>query len=172
MEGSLTRLLTLLMLQAVVWGCAALGRPTESPTQVPPAQTPDPVLQAPPPKAADPAPTQAQHPEEKQRSYRIALYRPDQLAGGNSQPAREWQVVAESVTGFTLAPDGETALLYPGDPMIGGPSPYLLHLATGKETPLPLPKDDQWSAFGGWLPDGRLILVGRQLWVGGPGVSI
>lgn len=100
---------------------------------------------------------------------KINLYRADDLMQGATAPSRQWQLQTSAITsGFKLAADGETALLYPSDPMGPGTPPLLVHMPSQKATRLPLPDEGGWFTYGGWLPDGRLFLVGRQVWVGGP----
>jgi hypothetical protein len=96
-------------------------------------------------------------------------YRPADLLAGRRLLAGQWRYRAWR-DGFHLAPDGESALFYTADGMAsGGPAPRLVHLPTGKVTPMPDPNEGgKPYRYAGWLPDGRLLLVGRKVWLGGP----
>ncbi len=76
--------------------------------------------------------------------------------------------------GTTLSPDGKRALVFDGFGPETGPAPTIVDLATGARTPLGAPPaSDGWFSFAQWLPDGRLVLVGRHVWVGeGDGASM
>lgn len=103
------------------------------------------------------------------KSYpRVTLYRPDDLAAGKKQPVARWRLPYRP-DGFALSPDRSRALLYPSDPMVGGPDPSLIDLETGEESPIPLKAEHGWFSAGGWLPDGRLYLLSSSLFVSDSG---
>lgn len=101
---------------------------------------------------------------ERPPQVSIALYSPDQLLDGQTQPQQLWQH-RFWLNGITLAPDGETALLYQGDPHIYGPIPHLLHLPTGRRQMIDQ-AEDAYYGYAGWLSDGRLLLAGRVTLLG------
>jgi hypothetical protein len=69
--------------------------------------------------------------------------------------------------GTTVSPDGRRALVFDGFGPGTGPQPTLVDLATGALSVLAAPPaSDGWFSFAGWLPDGRLVLVGRHVWAG------
>lgn len=69
--------------------------------------------------------------------------------------------------GLTLSPDGRTAIVFDGFGPDTGPAPTLFDLDTKVATPLAQPPaSDGWFSFADWLPDGRLVMVGRSVWVG------
>lgn len=76
--------------------------------------------------------------------------------------------------GTTVSPDGKRALVFDGFGPGAGPAPTLVELATGMRSVLSAPPaSDGWFSFAGWLPDGRLVIVGRHVWVGdGDGTSM
>lgn len=106
--------------------------------------------------------------EVRRQAYpRVTLYQADDLAAGRKEPVARWRLPYRP-TGFALAPDRKTALLYPSDPMAGGPEPTLLDLESGGQTPIPVKAEHGWFSEGGWLPDGRLFLLSTSLWVSDP----
>jgi hypothetical protein len=131
-------LLIVLFLLGALAGCArpAAGPP---PSVEPPA--------APPPVSVPqtPPPPETEH-------HRVTLYTLRNLQGLKAPGPDTWTFQA-SFTGFSLAPDGETALLYPADPNQPADPPSLLHLPTGKRTPLPVPVADCTAAAAGWATD-------------------
>jgi hypothetical protein len=46
--------------------------------------------------------------------------------------------------------------------MISGTAPKLHHLPTGNITKPSGPAANEWFPYRGWLPDGRLILAGKD----------
>lgn len=76
--------------------------------------------------------------------------------------------------GLTVAPDGRMAIVFDGFGPGTGPGPTLLDLDTKATTPLSQPPaSDGWFSFADWLPDGRLLMVGRSVWIGdGRGASM
>jgi hypothetical protein len=133
------------------------GAPQPGPSQPPAPASPPPSAEG--PTAPDPAPASAE----------VSLYTLADLRAGKLEPSTTWQIPGP-VAGFAMGPDGRTALLYPNawEPGVG---PLLLDLSTGTKTKLPAPNGrDDWYAAGGWLPDGRIYLVGAGgVWVGAPG---
>lgn len=105
--------------------------------------------------------------DPRPRPLAVALYDPAAVMAGRPDTAAVWRIRASPVNGVAVSPDRKAALVYPGDWGVPSFTPYLVDLATGDETPLPT-SGENWFSFGGWLPDGRLMLVGRSLWLGGP----
>jgi hypothetical protein len=92
----------------------------------------------------------------------------DLAAAGNAGLARasaSWRI--PPADGYALAPDAERMLLYDARGPFVGPRPTLLELDSKKSTPLtePFAGEDPFS-FGGWMADGRLVMIGRGVWVG------
>jgi hypothetical protein len=96
--------------------------------------------------------------------------------GGSRTAAASFRVSAAGA--MTVSPDGKRAILFqavgpgPAGPAVGGNAvapgaPALIDLATRASTPLaPLTATDGPFAFAEWLLDGRLLIVGRGLWLG------
>lgn len=102
----------------------------------------------------------------------VAIFTLADLREGKELPTRLW-TFSGHMGGFRLGPDGRTALLYPT--MFESDSkPELLDLATGKRIPLGLPEGKNlWYSDGGWLPDGRIYIVGAgAVWIGRPGAAM
>lgn len=93
----------------------------------------------------------------------VELYRVSDLLAGTGTPAYRHRV-PWATSAVKMAPDGKTAFYYANDPFMPGVAPTLVDLTTGKETRLPVPVDTY--SLGGWLPDGRLFLVGGGVFVG------
>src|SRR5437867_3512295 len=67
---------------------------------------------------------------------------------------------------FALSPDARTILFFDfrASP---GPAPFVLDVATDTARALvPAPASDGPFVYGGWLADGRLLLVGKKVWLG------
>src|SRR5207249_8145834 len=76
-----------------------------------------------------------------------------------------WRVPASD--GITLAPDGKRVLVYDGFGPLSGQVPAFVDLDTKATTSLTQPPtSDGWFSFADWMADGRLVLVGRGVWVG------
>lgn len=79
--------------------------------------------------------------------------------------ASSWRI--RSNDGLTLSPDAKRALIFDGFIPVTGQVPTLVELDTKKSTPLTQPPaSDGWFSFANWMTDGRLIMVGRGVWVG------
>ncbi len=77
--------------------------------------------------------------------------------------------------GLTVSPDGRRAITFDAiGPPSDGAALAMIELATRKITPLAQPpQSDGPFAFADWLPDGRLLIVGRNVWIGdGEGTSM
>jgi hypothetical protein len=88
-------------------------------------------------------------------------------AAGNTLPrtTASWRI--RSNDGITLSPDAKRVLIYDGFAPPSGQEPTFIELDTKKGTPLPQPPaSDGWLSFADWLADGRLVMVGRGVWVG------
>lgn len=106
--------------------------------------------------------------EVRRQAYtRLSLYRPDQLMAGGEGLVARWRL-ARHLNGIALSPDRRAALFFSSDPFGEPEPPWLVDLGTGEETAVPVPDADRWFSKGGWLPDGRIFLLGRTLWVSGP----
>ena len=70
--------------------------------------------------------------------------------------------------GLTVSLDGRRAIAFDAVLMPSFPStPAIIDLAARKTTPLVQPPaSDGPFAFADWLPDGRLLIVGRNVWIG------
>jgi hypothetical protein len=82
--------------------------------------------------------------------------------GGSRTAAASFRVSANG--SVTVSPDGRRVLNYQAQ---GAPGPVMIDLATRATTPLAQPTAAEGPfAFADWLPDGRLLMVGRSVWVG------
>lgn len=73
-----------------------------------------------------------------------------------------------AASGVTVSPDGRRAIVFDAIGMPSFPSaPAIIDLAARKTMALaqPPPSDGPF-AFADWLPDGRLLIVGRTVWLG------
>jgi hypothetical protein len=88
------------------------------------------------------------------------------LATGGSRTAGDSHRV--SWTGaLTVSPDGGRAVGYQAIAAPTSAAPTMIELYTNVRTPLAQPTAaDGPFALADWLPDGRLIMVGRGVWVG------
>jgi hypothetical protein len=90
------------------------------------------------------------------------------LLAGNVVPAREVDV-ADAWNGITISADGERVMLYRERGPQSGPPPTIVDLRSGVRTVLQLVADPfDFFAFAGWLPDGRVLIVGKKVWIGAP----
>jgi hypothetical protein len=90
-----------------------------------------------------------------------------ELAAGNRGPTAATAFRISTQGGLTVSPDGRRAIAFPGIQMGPGPGPSMIDLATRRATPVAqLGASDGPFAFADWLPDGRLLIVGRDLWLG------
>ncbi|MDP9252420.1 MAG: hypothetical protein M3O80_05380 [Chloroflexota bacterium] len=88
-------------------------------------------------------------------------------AAGNNAPrtSSSWRVRSDD--GITLSPDAKRVLIYDGFGPPSGQVPTFIELATKTSTPLASPPaSDGWLSFVDWMADGRLVMVGRGVWVG------
>jgi hypothetical protein len=86
----------------------------------------------------------------------------DAMAPGGPKVSGSWRVpVADSVA---ASPDVSRVLLFRSPRTPSGPPPRVLELAT--RSVIGLAAGDGSFAFGGWLPDGRVLLVGSSVWLG------
>jgi hypothetical protein len=76
-----------------------------------------------------------------------------------------WRVPGSD--GLALAPDAKRVLIYDGFGPLSGPVPSVMDLDARTTTPLTQPPaSDGWFSFVDWTADGRLVMVGRGVWVG------
>ena len=100
-------------------------------------------------------------------SRAVNIYTVADLAAAGTGPraSGSWRIPATD--GYALAPDGKRMLLYDSLGPNVGPRPTLLELDTKTSTPLTEPfAGEDWFSFADWLADGRLVMVGRGVWVG------
>jgi hypothetical protein len=73
-----------------------------------------------------------------------------------------------ATTGWlTVSPDGRRAIEFEWVAVPGQAAPAMIDLATRASSPLAQPTAaDGPFAFADWLPDGRLMIIGRDLWIG------
>lgn len=68
---------------------------------------------------------------------------------------------------LTVSPDGRRAIEYEAIARPGRAAPAMIDLASRTRTPIAQPAiSDGPFAFADWLPDGRVLLIGRDVWVG------
>src|SRR5712691_5209879 len=105
-------------------------------------------------------------PTMPQRSV-VTFYRPDDVSHGAAPPSKRLDV-SVPVYGMQFGPDPRWAILF----NFGEPAPLrLLDLETGGITSVALtlsPDDLHQASTIRWLPDGRLLVTGREIWIGGP----
>lgn len=104
----------------------------------------------------------------------IRIFSTSDLTSGPRVPTASLSIRAPRGDGLTVAPDGRTAILYDGFGPDTGPAPTLFDLGSKTTSVLSQPPaSDGWFSFADWLPDGRLVMVGRGVWVGdGRGASM
>jgi hypothetical protein len=90
----------------------------------------------------------------------------DLMTGGRvPQPASSWRVRSDD--GITLSPDAKRVLIYDGLGPASGQVPTFTDLDTKKRTALAQPPTgDGPFAYVEWMANGRLVMVGRGIWVG------
>lgn len=85
--------------------------------------------------------------------------------GGSRTAAVSFRI--GSAGALTVSPDGRRAIAYQAIAPPSGVAPAMIQLSTRATTPLGQPTAaDGPFAFADWLPDGRLLMVGRGVWVG------
>ena len=90
----------------------------------------------------------------------------DLMTGGRvPQPSSSWRVHSDD--GLALSPDAKRVLVYDGLGQVSGEVPTFVDLDTRKGTALAQPpaRDGPFS-FADWMADGRLLMVGRGVWIG------
>lgn len=81
------------------------------------------------------------------------------------RPSSSWRIRSDD--GMTLSPDAKRVLIYDTIGPPTGQVPTFIELDTKTSTPLTQPPaSDGWFSFAGWMADGRLVMVGRGVWVG------
>lgn len=97
----------------------------------------------------------------------IGIFTVGELTGGARVPTAATAFRISSAGSLTVSPDGRRAIAYEAITHPGGSGPALIDLATRARTPLAQPTAaDGPFALADWLPDGRLLIVGRNVWVG------
>src|SRR3982074_1620770 len=90
----------------------------------------------------------------------------DLMTGGRvPQPSGSWRVRSDD--GITLSPDAKRVLVYDGLGPVSGEVPTFVDLDTRKGAALAQPPASGGPfSFADWMADGRLLMVGRGVWVG------
>ena len=96
----------------------------------------------------------------------VSVFTVTQLTGSRSpQPSMSWRIRADD--GRTLSADAKRMLLFDTLGPPSGQIPTLVELDTKNTTVLAQPPaSDGPFSFGDWMADGRLVMVGRGVWVG------
>jgi len=102
-------------------------------------------------------------------SHAVNIYTVADLAAagttGRPHASGAWRI--QPTDGYALAPDAKRMLLYDALGPFVGPRPTLLELDSKKSTPLTESfVGEDWFSFADWMADGRLVMVGRGVWVG------
>jgi len=94
----------------------------------------------------------------------VSTYTVAELAKGDRIPTPATTVRVSAPGALRVAPDGRHAIAYSS---VAGASPLLVDLTTRASTPLtePTPADGPF-VFADWLADGRLLVIGRSVWIG------
>lgn len=95
--------------------------------------------------------------------HRLQVYRVADLLSGEAQPVRS-ALLEPGDLGWTLSPDGRRAILF-ASPWSPAEGLHIVDLESGSRRRVHDPEPN-WYAYAGWLPDGHMLLVGRQVWVG------
>jgi len=86
-------------------------------------------------------------------------------ASRSPRPSSSWRIRVDD--GHTLSPDAKRMLLFDSLGAASGQVPTFVELDTKKSTALAEPPaSDCWFSFADWMADGRLVIVGRSVWVG------
>jgi hypothetical protein len=97
----------------------------------------------------------------------VSTYPVTELAKGGAAPTSATTVRVSAPGVLRVAPDGRHAIAYT---YVIGTSPTLVDLATRASTPLTEPAaSDGPFVFVDWLSDGRLMVIGRSVWIGDGG---
>jgi hypothetical protein len=96
----------------------------------------------------------------------VSVFTVAQLTGSRSpQPSTSWRIRTDD--GRALSADAKRMLLFDTLGPPSGQVPTLVELDTKKSSALAQPPaSDGWFSFGDWMADGRLVMVGRGVWVG------
>jgi hypothetical protein len=90
-----------------------------------------------------------------------------ELTAGDRGPAAATALRISTPGRLTVSPDGRRAITFQGTQMGSGPGPAMVELAARNATSLAQPSEsDGPFAFADWLADGRLLIVGRDIWIG------
>ena len=105
-------------------------------------------------------------------SHTVEVYSLTDLISGTSSPrpieSRRLRLPANlaavrRLTGEAVSSDGRLILLYPTATL----PPYVIDVNTGASNTVAFSEvEDDGFAFSGWLADGRLLFVGRRVWIG------
>jgi hypothetical protein len=88
------------------------------------------------------------------------------IATGGSRTAADSHRIS-AAGALTVSPDGARAIQYQAITPPTAVAPTMIQLFTGVGTPLAQPTAAEGPfALADWLPDGRLVMVGRSVWVG------
>ena len=96
----------------------------------------------------------------------VSVFTVAQLTGSRSpQPSLSWRIRTDD--GRALSADAKRMLLFDTLGPPSGQIPTLVELDTQRSTVLSQPPaSDGPFSFGDWMADGRLVMVGRGVWVG------
>jgi len=96
----------------------------------------------------------------------VSVFTVAQLTASRSpQPSISWRIRSDD--GRTLSADAKRMLLFDSLGAPSGQVPTLVELDTKTSTVLSQPPaSDGWFSFADWMADGRLVMVGRGVWVG------
>lgn len=95
----------------------------------------------------------------------VELHRMQDLSSGVRVPVPHRAFALRRSDGIAVSPDAARALLFDSVGSGAGPAPRVVDLASGAWTELGVPADEGPFAFGGWLPDEMVLLVGRSVWL-------
>jgi hypothetical protein len=98
-------------------------------------------------------------------SLTLSVYSIDgATAPSGPKASGSWRVPGGPV--FAISPEVSRVLFYPV--IAGSDAAHVFDLAARTSMELKLPKDSAPYVAGGWLPDGRVLLIGSALWLGRP----
>lgn len=99
-------------------------------------------------------------------SFAVSTYRPAELLAGAATPRDGApRVDARRRTPAAVSPDATKVLLYEAPGVVAGAGTRIVDLASGTATALAVPSGVGPFVSAGWA-GARLVLVGREIWVG------
>jgi hypothetical protein len=96
----------------------------------------------------------------------VSVFTVAELTSSRSpRPSNSWRIRSDD--GRTLSADAKHMLIFDSLGAPSGQVPTLIELDTKQSAVLSQPPaSDGWFSFGDWMADGRLVMVGRSVWVG------